>query len=304
MLLLAGTIPTTEIELHAGTARLDGERLIIGNKTFPLNRGTASMIGAACAVTHYFGDAPPQCVVAGDIGKRSGSRLIYRHLTRYLPKMNVTVLGLHYIIPDIGLHNQMIMSVRKMSQRPCLIADAGLMYVAKASGQAPFYDLFLPDLGELAFLADNKASHPAYTRGFLTKLEDDPGRLIEQAYDTGNAAQHLCVKGKTDYICASGKIVENIVKPTIEELEAIGGTGDTITGMVAGFVHHGFSITEACYIACKANRIAGQIINPTPATQISEIIAKIPQSLEEIFKDCISKRLPAKQVTLFYGKRP
>jgi len=289
MLLLAGTIPTTEIKLHTGTARLDDERLIIGNKTFPLNRGTASMIGAACAVTHYFGDAMPQGVVAGDIGKRSGSRLIYRYLTRNLPKTKVTILALHYIIPDIGLHNQMLMSVRKMSSRPYLIADAGLMYVAKASGQASSYDLFLPDLGELAFLADDKASHPAYTRGFLSKLEDDPARLIEHAYDTGNAAQHLCVKGKTDFICANGKIVEKIDEPTIEELEAIGGTGDTITGMVAGLVYHGSSITKACSIACKANRIAGQIGNSTPATQIGEIIARIPQALEEIFKDCLDE---------------
>ena len=289
MLILAGTIPTIDIELQTGTAHLDGETLIINDKTFPLNRGTTSMMGAACAVAHYFGDAPPHCVVAGDIGKRSGSRLIYRHLTRYLPKMKVAVLGLHYIIPDIGLHNQMMMAVRKMVSRPCLIADAGLMYVAKASGQAPSYDLFLPDLGELAFLADDKASHPAYTRGFLSKLEDDPGKLIEHAYDTGNAAQHLCVKGKTDFICAGGKIVETIAEPTIDELEAIGGTGDTITGMVAGLVHHGLSITEACSGACKANRRTGQIINPTPATQISQLIAKIPQSLKDIFKDCIDE---------------
>ena len=285
MLLLAGTLPTTDTELHTGTAGLQGNSLTIGNKIVPLNRGTASMIGAACAVAHYFGDSPPQCVVAGDIGKRSGSRLIYRYLSRHLPKAGATILGLHYIIPDIGLHNQVMMAIRKMSPRPCLIADSGFMYVAKASGQAAFYDLFLPDLGELAFLADDKASHPAYTRGFLTKLEDDPTRLIEHAYDTGNTAQNLCVKGKTDYICNNGKLVEKIVEPTIEELEAIGGTGDTITGMVAGLIYHGFSIVEACTIACRTNRRAGQIINPTPAAQITEIIAKIPQALSEITID-------------------
>ena len=285
MLLLAGTLPTADAELHTGTAGLQGTTLTIGNKTVPLNRGTASMIGAACAVAHYFGDSPPQCVVAGDIGKRSGSRLIYRHLTRHLPKAGATILGLHYIIPDIGLHNQVMMAIRKMSPRPCLIADAGFMYVAKVSGQAASYDLFLPDLGELAFLADDKASHPAYTRGFLTKLEDDPTRLIEHAYDTGNAAQHLCVKGKTDYLYANGRRVEKIDEPLIEELEAIGGTGDTITGMVAGLVSHGLSITEACTIACRANRRAGQILHPTPATQIAEIIAKIPQALSELAFD-------------------
>ena len=289
MILLAGTLPTTDIELHTGTAELQGNSLRIGDKSFPLNRGTASMIGAACTVTQYFGDLPPHCVVAGDIGKRSGSRLVYRYLTKQLPKTTLNVLGLHYIIPDIGLHNQVMMSLRKMPLPPCLIADAGFMYVAKASGNAPSYDLFLPDIGELAFLADEKASHPAYTRGFLTKLEDDPTKLIEHAYETGNTAQHMIVKGKTDHICVNGEIVEKVNEPVIEELEAIGGTGDTITGMVTGLVHHGFSITEACRIACKANRIAGKLINPTPATQICELIAKIPQSLEEIFKGTIAE---------------
>jgi NAD(P)H-hydrate repair Nnr-like enzyme with NAD(P)H-hydrate dehydratase domain len=290
VLLLAGTLPTTDIELHTGTATLCEDTLIIGDKSFPLNRGTASMIGAACAVINYFGDAFPQCTVAGDIGKRSGSRLIYRHLTKHLSEINVTVLGLHYIIPDIGLHNQVMMSIRKMPSKPCLIADAGFMYVAKASGQAPSYDIFLPDMGELAFLADDKALHPAYTRGFLTKLEDDPAKLIEHAYDTGNSARHLCVKGKTDYICAKGGIVEKIEDPLIEELEAIGGTGDTITGMVAGLIYHGFSISEACIIACRVNRRAGQIVNPTPATQITEIVANIPQAIEEIINTLIIKR--------------
>jgi len=284
MLLLAGTLPTNDIELHTGNSHLQGEILTIGDMPFPLNRGTASMIGAASVVVNYFGDALPMCVVAGDIGKRSGSRLIYRHLARYLPKTDVTVLGLHYIVPDIGLHNQMMTSIRKMSSRPCLIADAGFMYVAKASGQARFYDLFLPDVGELAFLADDKASHPAYTRGFLTRQEDDPVKLIQRTYNSCNAPRYLCVKGKTDYICANGEMVEKVDEPVIEELEAIGGTGDTITGMVAGLINHGFSIQEACSIACKVNRKAGETVKPTPATQIHEIISKIPQALDSVFE--------------------
>ena len=285
MLLLAGTLPTNDIELHTGTARLEENSLIIGDRSFPLNRGTASMIGSACAVAGYFGDAFPRCVVAGDIGKRSGSRLIYRHLTRHLPAMNPAVVGLHYIIPDIGLHNQMMIALRRMQQKPVLIADAGFMYVAKASGQAPCYDLFLPDLGELAFLADDKASHPAYTRGFLTSMEDDSIGLIERAYATGNAAQHLCVKGRTDYICARGEVVAEIDEPVMGVLEAIGGTGDSVTGMVAGLAHHGFTIVEACALACRANRRAGEMAHPTPATQIAEIIDKIPGALRDISKD-------------------
>lgn len=285
MLLLAGTIPTADNELHTGEAGLEGDVLVIGDRRFPLNRGTAAMIGAACKVACLFGEACPRCVVAGDIGKRSGSRLIYRHLAKNLPEMSPSALGLHYIVPDLGLHNQMLITLRRMKQKPCLIADAGFMYVAKASGQARYYDLFLPDLGELTFLADDKASHPAYTRGFLTRLEDDPARLIETAYATGNSAHHLCVKGSTDYICAGGQAIAQVNEPMIEALEAIGGTGDTITGMVAALIHHGCSITDACSIACRANRLAGALAQPTPATQIAAIIHKIPEALREAVQE-------------------
>ncbi len=140
------------------------------------------MIGAVCATAEFFGDSSPECVIGGDIGTRDGSREVYRHLIKHLPKAHADTLCLHYIIPDIGLHNQVLTAVRKMHAKPVMIADAGFMYVAKASGQAPFYDIFLPDIGELAFLADEKASHPAYTRGFLTRLEVEPKELIKKAY--------------------------------------------------------------------------------------------------------------------------
>jgi hypothetical protein len=281
-LLLAGTIPRDNIDLVIGQARFADGRLRIGDSEVSLIRGTSAMIGAACAAAEYFGDELPRAVIGGDIGTRSGSRTVYRYLIKHLPKINASVLGLHYIIPDIALHNQVIMSIRKMKHKPCLIADAGFMYAAKASGFASDYDLFLPDLGELAFLADDRAMHPAYTRGFLTRLEDDPDRLIERAYNTGSAARYLCVKGRTDYICFDGRIVEEIQNPVIEELEPIGGTGDTITGMVTALVYHGILIPEACSIACRANRLAGQMANVDPATQIDTIISCIPAALDNL----------------------
>ena len=53
--------------------------------------------------------------------------------------------------------------MKSLGKKPILVADAGSMYVAKAGGDAPFYDVFTPDLGETAFLADEKAMHPMYT---------------------------------------------------------------------------------------------------------------------------------------------
>jgi len=281
-LLLAGTIPHENLSLTTGLAGLQGSVVRIGDENFPVNRGTAAMIGAACAVASFFGDPAPFCVVAGDIGMHTGSRLVYRHLIKYFPKLDAATAALHYIVTDIGLHNQVLTAVRKAKTKPCLIADAGFMYVAKASGQAKFYDLFLPDIGELAFLADEKAAHPAYTRGFLTKLEDEPRELIQKAYAGNNAARFLCVKGKVDYVCENGEMSGTIDNPVVEALEPIGGTGDTITGMVAGLVRHGIAVPEACGIACRANRIAGELLRPTPASQIAELIEKIPAALQKL----------------------
>jgi ADP-dependent NAD(P)H-hydrate dehydratase / NAD(P)H-hydrate epimerase len=281
-ILLAGTIPDQNLSLALGTASMIDSAIIIDGRSFPVNRGTAAMIGAACATAAFFGDSLPECVVGGDIGTRDGSREVYRHLIKYLPKAHADALCLHYIIPDIGLHNQVLTAVRKMQAKPVMIADAGFMYAAKASGQARFYDLFLPDIGELAFLADEKASHPAYTRGFLTRLEVEPTELIRKAYAFGTTGSCLCVKGRTDYICQEGRIIEQIDEPVIEELEPIGGTGDTITGMTAGLVHHGYTASQACALACRANRIAGLLARPTPATQIHEIINRIPAALARV----------------------
>ncbi|MBN2108923.1 MAG: sugar kinase [Deltaproteobacteria bacterium] len=281
-ILLAGTIPDQNLSLALGTASLCGTSLSIDGRSYPVNRGTAAMIGAVCATAGFFGDSPPECVVGGDIGTREGSREVYRHLIKHLPRISADTLCLHYIIPDIGLHNQVLTAVRKMHVKPVVIADAGFMYAAKASGQARFYDLFLPDIGELAFLADEKASHPAYTRGFLTRLEIEPKELIGKAYEFGMTGRCMCVKGRTDYICQDGVILEQIDDPVIEELEPIGGTGDTITGMTAGLVHHGYMPAHACALACRANRIAGLFARPTPATQIHEIIARIPEALSHV----------------------
>ena len=49
-LLLAGTIPSTDLELITGEAVLADGKLLIGRTSVPINRGTAAMIGAACAV--------------------------------------------------------------------------------------------------------------------------------------------------------------------------------------------------------------------------------------------------------------
>ena len=141
-LMLAGTVPSEDISLVAGTAEINDQWLTVGDKKFSLNRGTAAMIGAACAVASYFSARPSFCVIGGDIGRQTGSRLVYHHIRKNIAGMQVSVLCLHYIVPDIGLHNQVLTALGRLDRTPCLIADAGFMYAAKASGRADSYDLF------------------------------------------------------------------------------------------------------------------------------------------------------------------
>jgi len=199
-----------------------------------------------------------------------------------LKKNSIRVLALHYLMPNILYHKRLMARIQKCVPKPILIADAGAMYVAKAAGQAPQYDLFTPDLGELAYLADDKASHPAYTRGFICRLEEEVPTLIKRAYQYNNAATYLCVKGCTDYMCYKGEIIKHVDHPDVEVLEAIGGTGDTLSGIATALIYKDVSIDQACFLAALANRWAGKLTDPTPATQIGEILQQIPAALREV----------------------
>jgi NAD(P)H-hydrate repair Nnr-like enzyme with NAD(P)H-hydrate dehydratase domain len=172
-----------------------------------------------------------------------------------------------------------------MTSKPILIADAGFMYVAKMSGRSSAYDLFTPDLGELAFLADELAPHPFYTRGFLLYEENRVPDLIARAYQHGNAARYLLVKGRKDYFADRDGVQAIIDHPMEEAMEAIGGTGDTLTGIVAALIASGMELPQAAILSARVNRLAGSYAHPSPGTQVSEIIPHIPKALEDILKE-------------------
>jgi NAD(P)H-hydrate repair Nnr-like enzyme with NAD(P)H-hydrate dehydratase domain len=101
------------------------------------------------------------------------------------------------------------------------------------------------------------------------------------AHERGGASRLLLVKGATDYVARDGQILETIAEPDAPALEAIGGTGDAITGMISAFACAELEPHEAAIIAARANRTAGQLAEPTPATTVREIIGLLPQ----VYKD-------------------
>jgi hypothetical protein len=277
MMLIAGTVPIKDMPLTYGGVRADGDSLLADGRRIYCMQGTGAMISAALATTAYLKLEPPQVLLAGDSGQGRGSREIYEYLIENIAKKTPEVLALHYWLPDIALMKRLGAAIEKCRKKPVLIADAASMYSAKAAGLAPFFDIFTPDAAEAAFLADPDAAHPAYVKFMMYNDIDRMPELIKAAYDNRNAAKLMLVKGATDYIANNAGIIETVSLPDVPAMEAIGGTGDTITGMVAAFVDAGLEPHEAAVIAARANRMAGKMAGATPATRVSSVVAQLPE---------------------------
>jgi NAD(P)H-hydrate repair Nnr-like enzyme with NAD(P)H-hydrate dehydratase domain len=282
MLAVVGTIPDREFPLLAGKVTLENGEICIQDKKVAVKRGTPALLAAAIKVGEALGQEEPFGYLVGDIGRGDGSQKLYQYLVQHLKQTDFHTIAFHYLQPYVGWHNRVLSTVDKMVERPTLIADAGFMYVAKMSGRSDAYDLFTPDIGELAFLADELAPHPFYTRGFLLHEENRVSDLITRAYVHRNASKYLLVKGRKDYVANKNGVQAIIDSPLEEAMEAIGGTGDTLTGIVAALIASGKDISEAATIGAKVNRLAGTYAHPTPATQVKEIINHIPEALKEI----------------------
>ena len=282
MLLIAGVVPFENFPLTFGTIKQEGEFLTVDGRSFPRTQGTGAMIGAALAVTKYLNIENPCVVLAGDMGQGQGSFEVYEYLIENLEKIPADVLALHYWLPNMALTRELCKTVGKLKKKPLMIADASSMYSAKAAGMAEDFDIFTPDASEMAFLADPNATHPAYIDHHLFNADiSRTPELIRTAYANHDASHHLVVKGKTDYIIHEGEIVATTEEPDIPELEAIGGTGDTITGQIAAFTFAGLEPDEAGIIATRANRAAGKAAEVTPATRVAAIIDKFPEIYKE-----------------------
>lgn len=286
--LICGTIPEAGFPLVEGAWQYDPETAELSSVDMGLcvsaQRGTPALMASSLQAVRALDCEPPLALLVGDIGDGHGSDSLYRHLAENVsgagacPYSGITF---HYLFPDLDGHNRVLAALEGLEPRPILVADAGFMYVAKMSGYASTYDLFTPDVGELAFLADEKAPHPLYTRGFLGAGEAGVPALVRRACAHGNAAKVMLVKGSTDVVARDGVCVARVAEPQTPALEAIGGTGDIVAGLVTALLAAGLPLEQACLTACRAGRRAGQLACPTPATQVAEILPYIPQALRE-----------------------
>jgi len=285
MLAIVGTIPDPTVPVLDAPAVFEGGALSVGGYAVSPDRGTPALLAAAAVACAHLGLPAPHALLVGDEGLGNGSRALYHHLADVLPARDYSTLAFHYLQPDVDWHNKVLLAALSMRKRPVLVADAGFMYAAKMSGEAGQYALFTPDAGELAFLADEDAPHPFYTRGFILQDEARAPELIERAYAHQNAAACLLVKGGIDRVADRSGVLAEITGPSEPAMEAIGGTGDTVTGMACALIESGLDPARAAQAAAQANRYAGKAARPTPASQIAELIPHIPAALARALKE-------------------
>ncbi|MBN2061971.1 MAG: sugar kinase [Deltaproteobacteria bacterium] len=289
MLAIVGTIPEEDFPLTAGEVRLEKDSILADGKKVPVNRGTPALIAAAIKAGEALNLPLPCGYLVGDTGLGHGSRRLYEYLEKELPHSDFSAIIFHYLQPDVDWHNRIIFAIEKMRPRPLLMADAGFMYAAKMSGLAESYELFTPDTGELAFLADEEAPHPFYTRGFILHDENRIEDLIRRSYEHNNAANFLLVKGKQDHVASREGIMAVIDSPAHEAMEAMGGTGDTLSGIVSVLIASGMETLRAAVTACRINRIAGHYAKPSPASHVMEMISHIPRAMEDVLNKGVKR---------------
>lgn len=284
MWLISGTVPDDSFALSVDgvwqDSKIDGDELVLPDgRRLPVARGTTALIATAMRACQALGAPLPRVLLTGDQGKGNGSAAAYKWLSDNLAdvasKTGLKGLTFHYFYPDLDGHNLVYMAIEALDPKPLLVADAGFMYVAKMSGYATSYDLFTPDIGELAFLADEKAPHPFYTRGFLLAQESDVPPLLERALEHDNCPQNMIVKGSVDYILCNGELVAKVAEPAVAAMESIGGTGDIVTGLATAYLAAGNPVCKSALWAARTARLLAERCNPDPSTQAAAIIAKV-----------------------------
>ena len=277
-MLVIGTVPF-EIEIIDGKAKLKEKKIEINSLTLPVTIGTTALLAAAIHVLSTLGKPLPHVILSGDKGDGKGTKRLFSYLKDCNLTRETVICG-HYMMPYVDEFKKIFPKLRKNAK--FIIADAGMMYAAKAAGLARNLDIFTPDAGELAFLADKDATHPAYVKKVLFEIDtEEMESLIKQAYLEKNLPCFSLVKGEKDLIVKDGNIIASVSEPSIEAMEAIGGTGDTLVGILSSLIEADFPFEKASVLAAKINRIAGKLAHPTPATSVSEIVKFIPKAIKE-----------------------
>jgi ADP-dependent NAD(P)H-hydrate dehydratase / NAD(P)H-hydrate epimerase len=169
--------------------------------------------------------------------------------------------------------SEWIRGVVRSSEVPVVLDADGLnAYAGRADELSDRKaDLVLtPHAGEFARLAGVSA----------TDLQADRVRHVRELATRASAT--VLLKGSRTLIATPDGLVR--INPTGGPALATGGTGDVLTGMIAGLVARGLEVADAATAAAFAHGIAGRIAAEDLGDGVTagDVVARVPAAMREV----------------------
>lgn len=203
--------------------------------------------------------------------KLKGERLNQGHIEimkPFLEKVDAVAIG-----PGLGRHKDTVNAFNdffKILQDyglPCVIDADGLKAYAEVKSKIKTPTIFTPHSREFQLLTGEEASGSF----------EDIGEIVERC--AGKLGAVVLLKGKVDII-SDGKLTR--YNWTGNPGMTVGGTGDVLTGVTAGYVAQGTSLMEAAAAATYINGAAGDWVYQDKGYHIlpEDLIGKIPYIIQ------------------------
>lgn len=206
--------------------------------------------------------------------KLKGERFSKAHievLEPFLEKVDAVAIG-----PGLGRHNDTVDAFNEFFRilqdhdLPCVLDADGLKAYSEVKTKIKIPTIFTPHSREFRLLTGEEASGSF----------EDKGEIVER--HAAKLGAVVLLKGKVDVI-SDGKLTR--YNWTGNPGMTVGGTGDVLTGITAGFVAQGASLMEAASAAAYINGTAGDWVYREKGYHIlpEDLLDKIPY----VIQDCL-----------------
>jgi NAD(P)H-hydrate epimerase len=190
-------------------------------------------------------------------------------IERILEKCNAVVMG-----PGLGLHEETAKGVKDVlnlieeAKVPLLLDADGLKAFAGFKHRVNFPLVLTPHMGEYEILTKSRPSGSVWDRS----------RHVQQAAGELNAV--ILLKGDVDIISDGVRVKLNF---TGNPGMTVGGTGDTLSGIVGAFLAQGFSPFRSAVAGAFINGAAGDFVTKETGYHIlpTDIVEWIPKVIED-----------------------
>ncbi len=194
---------------------------------------------------------------------------VLTEIANLLNKVNSIVLG-----PGLGVHKDTIKAVIEIAkyavnQGKFLVLDAdALKSIALKEVSFNGRAILTPHLGELAMLAGVS----------VNEVKERREEVVKEVSKKYNAV--VLSKGPVDIIAYSDQVIYN---KTGNPGMSVGGTGDTLSGIIGSILARRVNPFKAAYLGAFINGLAGDLAYKTYGERIlaTDIIDKIPEVLEK-----------------------